>query len=261
MGENVADRRPVRQGEAWTEGEYEQLVRDLTDGLTLEQIAARLKRTAAGIHSQIRHLVPENTDVGRPVTRGREEWLRHQLAADPGYDWRTVLRCRTDSDASLLWTHAEDEQLRAGWRNTTPLSELASQLQMSESAIVRRLSALNLAENVVAVVDRLGASPGGSVEARARYMRGELAEALYVLVVEHTPRPKVSIHHSQTDAEEQLRRTIGDPARPDRRWWVLRRTLDGRDTGQWWTNTSAKLRLQMPSRRTGNDNEPSPWAG
>lgn len=259
-GDLLGPVRPRRLGEAWTEGECEQLLRDLAGGLTVEQIAARLQRTVGGVHGQIRHLVPDDVEVPRG-TRGREDWLRRQLAVDPGYDWRAVLRSRTDSDASLLWTQADDDQLRAGWREATPLPELASRLQVSESAVVRRLLALGLAEHVAEVVDRLGASVGGSVEARARCMRGELAEALYVLVVENAPRPKVTVHHSQADAEDQLCRTVGDPAQSERRWWVLRRTLDGRDVGQSWTNTSSRLRLQLPSQRVAGDTEPAAWAG
>jgi hypothetical protein len=218
-------------------------------GVSVSHIAARLQRTERGIHAQIRNLIPEDAEVGRPVTQGREDWLRQKLAVNPGYNWRDVLRSRTDNDSLLLWTKSEDEQLRAGWHEATPLPQLAARLRISETLISRRLVSLGLAAHVAEVVDRLGATPGGSVEARARSMRGELAEALYVLVVKHDRRPKVTIHHSRVEAEAQLQRILETAAQPGPRWWVLQRSLDGRDIGQWWTNPG---QYRIPQQRQGD---------
>lgn len=238
--------RPLRHGEAWSEREFEHIVFDLADGLTIEHIGQRLQRTAGSVRGQLARLVPKDVVV---KVRDREEWLRAQLAANPGYDWRAVLRSHADSDEHLIWMADEDRQLQAGWRAATRLPELAAQLRMSESAIVSRLVALGIAGNVADVVDRLGAASRGSVEARARLARGERAEAVYVLVVETAHRPLLSVHHSQASAEDQLRRTVEDPGQPEPRWWVLRRTLDGRDLGQHWTNTSGRVRMRLPGQR------------
>jgi hypothetical protein len=74
-----------------------------------------------------------------------------------------------------------------------------------------------------------GASPGGTVEARARCLRGELAEAIYVLVIEGPRRPHVSLHHSREEAETAFQRLVGDSTSTEPRWFVSRRTFDDRD--------------------------------
>ncbi len=221
-----------RRGETWTVLEYEQLLRGVVAGLPVEQIAADLHRTPAGVNAQITRLVPD----GEPVPRGsraRREWLS-QRAADPSYDWRAVLNSRPDG-IGRLWLDEEDDRLRQAWQNRLPLPELAAVMHLSEPVIVRRLMTLGLAEHVAAVVDRLGATPGGTIAARARLLRGELAEAIYVLTIEDPYRPKVSLHHSRQEAEAALRRTIDGAPDGEIRWSVRRRTLDGRDAGQNWT--------------------------
>lgn len=84
MSEDARERGwPARQGEAWTEDEYEQMVQYMAAGVSVSEIAARLQRTVRGIDAQIRNLIPEDAEVGRPVTQGREEWLRQKLAVNP----------------------------------------------------------------------------------------------------------------------------------------------------------------------------------
>jgi hypothetical protein len=78
------------------------------------------------------------------------------------------------------------------------------QVGAGESAVVGRLQELGLSDDVAAVVDRLGASTGGSVEARARLLRGQPAEAVYVLIVEQVGRrPAVTVHHSGEAAADE----------------------------------------------------------
>ena len=232
QNEDHASARPLRQGESWTRNDYEQLLHGVLIGLTVEQIAAELQRTPGGVRGQLRNLVP--VDAAVKTTRACMDWLRQRLKADPPYDWRAVLNSRSDGPFRL-WSDDEEDKLGDGWVRRVPLPKLAKELSVSEPSIVHRIVALGLAQNVAEVVERLGATPGGTVDVRARLLRAELSEAIYVLIIDGSRRPRTSLHHSQEEAERVLREVIGDPAKSDRRWWVLRRTLDGRDAGQSWT--------------------------
>lgn len=110
------------------------------------------------------------------------DWLRRRLADDPEYDWQTVLNSRA-ADPCRLRSESEEEVLPKGWDHQTTLPELVAELQISESTLAHHLIDLGLAADVGEVVDRLGATPGGSVEARARHLRAELAEAICLQVV------------------------------------------------------------------------------
>ena len=115
------------------------------------------------------------------------------------------------------------------------MPEIVAELQISEPTIAHHLIDLGMAADVGEIVDRLGTTPGGSVEARARHLRAELAEAIYVLVVVRAGRPITSLHHSREEAEKAFRQIVESSGTAESRPWVLRRKLDGRDAGQSWT--------------------------
>lgn len=224
--------RPLRHGETWTWTDFELLLQGLVNGLSLQQIAAELQRTPSAVEAQLPRLVPEDPKTQRG-TKALIGWLRRRLTESPGYDWRAVLNSHSD-DPYRVWSPAEDDVLREGWTRRAGLPDLAAELQASEPAIVRRLIELGCADDVGEVFDRLGATSGGSVEARARLLRAELAEGVYVLVVARAGRPIVSLHHSQKEAEEAYRRISDASEAADSRPWVMLRSLDGRDAGQHW---------------------------
>jgi hypothetical protein len=229
--------RPLRHGEAWTWTDYEQLLQGVFNGLSVQQIAAELLRTPGAVRARLPRLVPDDAKIQR-TTQALMDWLRRRLAENPEYDWQTVLNSHSD-DPYRLWSGTENELLSDGWEHRTALPELVAQLQISEPTIAHHLIDLGLAADVGEVVDRLGATPGGSVEARARHLRAELAEAIYVLVVVRAGRPITSLHHRHEDAEKAFRQRVGGSATTESRPWVLRRTLDGRDAGQSWTTAAS----------------------
>ena len=223
---------PLRQGEAWTQADYDQLLHGLFNGSAIEQLADELQRTPGGVRARLRLLVPKDANVPNS-TQARMNWLRRRLTENPHWDWRTVVNSQSDG-ILRLWTETEEQRLKEGWDLRTALPTLARELKVSEPVIAHKLVVLGLASNVAEVEDRLGATPGGTVEARARCLRGEMAEAIYVLVIEHAKRPHISVYHSPKEAEMAVRRFVG-ASTGNTRWWVLRRTLDGRDAGQCWT--------------------------
>jgi hypothetical protein len=225
--------RPLRYGEAWTWTDFEQLLQGVFNGLSVQQIAAELMRTPGAVRAQLPRLVPDDPTIQR-TTQALMDWLRRRLAKNPQYDWQTVLNSHSE-DPYRLWNGTENELLSDGWDHRTALPELVAKLQISEPTIAHHLIDLGLAADFGEVVDRLGATPGGSVEARARYLRAELAEAIYVLVVVRAGRPITSLHHSHEEAEKAFRQVGEGSDTTESRPWVLRRKLDGRDTGQNWT--------------------------
>jgi hypothetical protein len=228
-----ASARPLRHGEAWTWNDFEQLLQGVFNGLSIEQISAELQRTPGAVRAQLPRLVPDDAKIQRN-TQALMEWLRRRLTESPEYDWQTVLNSHSD-DPYRLWSRAEDELLGDGWNRRIGLPDLAAELQIPEPAIAHHLIELGLAADLGEVFDRLGSTPGGSVEARARHLRAELAEAIYVLVVVRAGRPIISLHHSHQEAERAFRHIAEVPGATDSRPWVFLRKLDGRDSGQYWT--------------------------
>jgi hypothetical protein len=225
--------RPLRHGETWTWTDCERLLQGVFNGLSVQQIAAELLRTQGAVRAQLARLVPNDAKIQR-TDQARMDWLRRRLADDPEYDWQTVLNSHADG-LYRLWGEKEEQVLSKGWDDRTALPELVAKLQISEPTIARHLIGLGLAADVGEIVDRLGATRGGSLEARARHLRAELAEAIYVRVVVRAGRPIVSLHHSREEAEKAFRESAEGSATSESRTWVLRRKLDGRDAGQSWT--------------------------
>jgi hypothetical protein len=221
----------------WTWTDFEQLLQGVFNGLSVQQIAAELLRTQGAVHAQLARLVPDDAMIKR-TDQARMEWLRRRLAENPEYDWQSVLNSHADGPYRL-WNATENELLTDGWDNRVALPQLVAKLQISEPSIVHHLIDLGLAADLGEIVDGLGATSGGSVEARARQVRAEVAEAIYVLVAVRAGRPVTSLHHSHEEAEKAFRRIVEGSGSTESRPWVLRRRLDGRDAGQSWTPSAS----------------------
>jgi hypothetical protein len=75
---------PQRVGAPWRDVEDEQLVTELREGLSWEDIAATHHRKTGGVRSRAVRM----QDPGPDTTANT---LRDRLAADPAYDWRGPL--------------------------------------------------------------------------------------------------------------------------------------------------------------------------
>ncbi|GIF19616.1 hypothetical protein BJ973_006661 [Actinoplanes tereljensis] len=230
--------RPLRHGEVWTWTDCEQLPQAVFDGLSVQQIAAELMRTPGAVGAQLPRLVPDDAKIQR-TTQALMDWLRRRLTENPEYDWQAILNSHSDG-LYRLWSGTENDILSDGWDHRTALPEIVAKIQISEPAIAHHLIGLGLAADIGEIVDRLGATSGGSVDARARQLRAELAEAIYVLVVVRAGRPITSLHHSHEEAERAFRQIVEGAGTTESRPWVLRRKLDGRDAGQSWTPSASE---------------------
>ena len=233
--EPVPPARPLRHRETWTDCEL--LLQCVFNRMSVQEIAAELLRTQGAVCAQLARFVPHEAKIRR--TDQRMEWLRRHLAENPEFDWQAVVNSHM-SDPFRLWSGAQERLLKEGWDQRTALPDLVTLLQISEPTIAHHLIELGLAADIGEVVDRLGATVGGSVEARARLLRAELAEGIYVLIVERPRRAITSLHHSREEAERALREIVGDPSATETRWWVVRRAIDGRDAGPGWTGPSSR---------------------
>lgn len=211
-----------RSGEHWSDPETETLLELLAAGHTADDIASRLGRTATGIRSRCRMLLPG------PDARARNADLDLQalLADNPSYDWRTELAAAYARQGVHYWGEAGDKQLRTAWHHQQPMHELVDTLDASEPEIAARLIALELATDTAEVVATLGARPGGTLHQRARLAADRRAAAVWVLIADGlrgTPRARdlerttttkvhrhVSVHATRDDADTTLARLLAE---------------------------------------------------
>ncbi|ASR39923.1 hypothetical protein BAY61_32075 (plasmid) [Prauserella marina] len=127
--------------------------------------------------------------------------LREQLATDPDYD----VEANLDTNTRRKWNAERDETLIQGWDERRPLAELVTELFASEIDIAGRCIRLGLAEDSLAVVERLGCASGGALDLRCRMMRDRAAASVWVLVVDGLPEGRhVSLHTTRNDARAHL---------------------------------------------------------
>ncbi|NAZ84631.1 hypothetical protein [Kineococcus indalonis] len=124
-GQHQEVSRPGSRGAAWSPAEDEQLVRELLDGLLVEDIATAHQRTTGAIYSRASRMVPVHPQVptGR---RERVEWLREQLHeqlhadASPlpeelqGWSWQESLQARRARRAERTSTSEPSSSSGAG---------------------------------------------------------------------------------------------------------------------------------------------------
>lgn len=204
-----------RAYESWSEPEYVRLVAGLRAGLPLSDIAADLQRKESALRTQAARMVPADAPLEGSKTR-RLDWLREQLLADADYDWRTPLRANSDGP---VWLGDDDAELTEGWRSSTSLPQLATRFGCSEMLIVRRLLTLRLAASTVEVVERLGCTPGGTVQTHYLLATDAARAQLQVLVGTEAPgggaTVHLSVHSSTAEAIERAAKVDQIRARTD----------------------------------------------
>jgi hypothetical protein len=181
-------------GEVWSYSEQKQLVEGIRGGLIWEDIALQHGRSLGAVRSRASLMLPlpemSNLDHDKDApgatgaARPQADSVRELLAADPDYDWLTPTqqRLRQARPASRLWTPQDETDLAAAWRQSTPLPELAARYSVGEYAIIRHLIGQRLATTLLEVTDRLGFTPGGTVELRRRFALDPSTVALVLLV-------------------------------------------------------------------------------
>lgn len=158
-----------RAGAPWTTAEDERLVRGLLDGLTVDDLAHAHGRTVGAVAARLSHMVPgpsdpDNADVtSEPaVPRGRAkrvEWLREELIAAPGYDWRAQLT-HTLGAYERPWTPEEDARVTHAWETAERLEDVSAAVGVEGHLVVRRLIQLGLAADFVGRHRSLPKQPG-----------------------------------------------------------------------------------------------------
>lgn len=82
--------RPSRNGQPWTEEDYEALVTTCREGVDLETLAERLGRTELAVLDRARKMLPVD-ERGLPRDRAVTR-LRELLRSEEGYDWSAAMR-------------------------------------------------------------------------------------------------------------------------------------------------------------------------
>ena len=149
----------------WTREEESRLVRELRDGLTIEDIAVAHQRTPAAVLARLARMTP--ADLGLRTRAQRAKWLREQLLAEPDYDWVASLAAtrrrqheetRANAPRSgAVWTQAEDEQVLAATTAGVSIRDLVAQLQRSTKSTARRIYHLAHRDDTESSTARSGA--------------------------------------------------------------------------------------------------------
>ena len=205
------------QGARWTAYDYRSIIEGLRRGQTWAEIAREVGRTVSAVQNRASILI-EAEDGGRR----RKAWQRLQdrIEIDPDHDWETIAR-RKHAEAELpYWDENADDWLhtvwmaalatrRRGWlrRSQEPgvgMAELSAALQMSDADISDRIVILGLSTSYAEIVDRLGCTPGGSLEQRANLARADDQSSQCVLVAagELGDILHVSLHADRKNAED-----------------------------------------------------------
>ncbi len=232
--------RPARAGEPWTEEEDARFIDELRAGRRIKDIARLLKRSRSAIEDRLRWFIPLEKSAAIRSSE-RETWLRKALnSPGSGYDWREVIKRNYAAENRSYWTSADLAVMREGWQGRRPLPELASALGASEIEVALQLCRDGLAKSLQDVVDRLGATPGGTVEIRARMAVDRAAASVWLLVVDgigrrisvfDKQRRHVSVHGSYEEAKQRLSRLLDTRQRGHGSitWSIVCRVL-GEDT-------------------------------
>ncbi|NEW42632.1 hypothetical protein GV794_28070 [Nocardia cyriacigeorgica] len=224
---------PRQHGASWRESEFRLLAARVRAGIGLREIAAELGRTPSAVQAALRNVVPPGERVR---ANDRAGWFQDRMAAEPEWDWWSVVVEHHQHSASVLWLTDDEHTAREAWGDRTPMPVLAQRLHTSELSVAEFLRALGLAESLAEVADRLGATPGHALAKRVRAARDQDTSASWVLVVdgaEGTVRPRsapvkrhVSVYESRAAAEAGRdrvlrwhRRNAGDSAAPV--WWTI----------------------------------------
>jgi molybdopterin-guanine dinucleotide biosynthesis protein/predicted nucleic acid-binding Zn-ribbon protein len=223
---NELSGRPRRQGKDWEYSDYEALVTGIRYGYSDEELAIHVQRTIGGIRSRASWLLPLGTEVSSQ--KGALEKLR-EAALDEAFNWEAHVRESHTSKQKAFWDSDADRALLSAWETRAPaLPGLSKSLRIDEESIARRLLMLGWAESRLAVIDRLGCTPGGVLDVNARLARDKASVLIWVLTVidEQGTTRHLSLHpneESAVHAKEAHGRATGTQA--DREWTIAQRVV------------------------------------
>lgn len=126
--------------------------------------------------------------------------------------------------------------LRLAWENSTALPEVTARLGVDEVQVVRRLMALGIATDTLAVTDRLGCSPRGYVDVQRRLAADRAAARVWVLVIHDLgAEPMHQSLHPTRDAAVTARDTFiaanVDEPQASGPWWCIAERAPASDGG------------------------------
>jgi hypothetical protein len=198
--DNELSGRPRRQGKDWEFSDYEALMTGIRFGYSDEELAIHVQRTIGGIRSRASWLLPLGTEVSSQ--KGALAKLR-EVALDESFNWEAHVRESHTSKQKAFWDSDADRALLSAWETGTPaLPGLSKSFGIDEESIARRLLMLGYAENRLAVVDRLGCTPGGVLDVNARLARDKASVLIWVLTVidEQGTTQHLSLHPNEESA-------------------------------------------------------------
>lgn len=220
---------PARHGAPWGEDDYAEFVRCLVRGFTDDEVARALGRSLTALGARAQLMLTGHARRADALTT-----LRSVLAIRADYDWRTPVQAALAEKGWHLWTRSEEEILAQAWVASIPMAQLVSQLNMSESAIVRQLLGLRLATSAQEILARLGTTPDGVLARRPRLAEDPAPVTVWCLtVVFGQARSEISVHSSEAEAERLRDRTLAaHPVNKGIQWWIGERTTGGGNQGR-----------------------------
>lgn len=233
----------IRGGDPWKEQDYERFVEELRNGRPIEDIAGVLQRTVKSVRGRLPRLVPLELQATLKPSE-RELWVREALNTDETYDWLATLRENYRVRREHFWSIADTTLLREKWEAREPLPKIAEEFGISEVMTAQHLCRHGLARSMQEVVDRLGVTPGGTIDIRTRMALDRAASSVWVLITDgigtrvpelNRQRQHVSMHVSLEDAEDRLDELLREAEAHSYgpvKWSVVCRSLGDDTTGQ-----------------------------
>ncbi|MET9489805.1 hypothetical protein [Nocardia sp. NPDC006630] len=131
------------------------------------------------------------------------------MLSEPDFHWEALVTDAHEAAGIPYWDKVADQRIITGWTSEPPptMVNLADQLGVDEQAIARRCIQLKLSDSRLAVVERFGAVPGGSLETQARLARDNASVIVAVLAVAAREGQilHLSIHPTEESAISLLR--------------------------------------------------------
>lgn len=239
-----------RHGVSWMLEDYAGLVSHVRHGLDDEALSAAVGRSLATVRQIARRLLPREGGKRRSNLASLREVLE-----DPDYDWQAHLSASYEAEGKPLWSRATDEAMKDAWSRGTPgLPQLAEELRATEESTAKRMVERGVAPSTAELVERLGCTPGGHVEMKARVGRDDAQTSVATLVV-LTDRSEV-LHAEAHSGTHDFASTLKDLelTHPGARWVIVVRGL-GQVSGQ---DRRGRFRNDDPVREV-QESPQDPW--
>ncbi|MDQ4504304.1 hypothetical protein [Sinomonas sp. ASV322] len=198
----------TRHSLMWESVDYQRIYEGFRLGLVDEEVASLVGRSPSAIASRLRLLYATGMgDDSRSVRKGGFDVFREFIDAESETEWMERARLTHKGRGLPWWDETADALLQTAWEAREPaMPALAEQLEMREDQIAARLIRLGIADATVAVVDRLGCTPGGLVDIRARLARDKTSAMLWTLVISDQKNGVIhtSLHPDEGSARQQL---------------------------------------------------------